>query len=218
MGQLLNFVVTTTIIGIALWPCVFVLVQLLGFGGVLIGSISGRDVNEMMSPERFRIVLFIQTIVIWGIYSAAFATEAVSFVASRHVASSWVYALLGLLLTIFYVVIIVKTSARNPSSRDVESGNIVGVWVALVAYTLFYKYPQILGEIPGAVAAYKGLISLTEWLMGVWFLRGLLSILAFGALLPVVWLIFYWMSVGFGRLKRMSQRPQASSGDGTVGR
>src|SRR6266566_7521304 len=209
MGQLFDFVVTTTIIGIVLWPCVFVLLQLFGLVGVLIDWISGLDIDEMISPERFRVVLFLQTIVIWGIYSAVFATVAVSFVTNRHVTASWFFGLSGLLLMTFFVFIIVRTSARNPNGRDVESGNIVGVRVALVGYTLFYKYPQMLGHIPGAVAAYKGLISLTEWLRGVWFLRGLLSLLAFGALFPLLWLIFYWMSVGFGRLKGASQRPQA---------
>ena len=218
MGQFFDFVVTSTIIGIVLWPCVFVLVQLLGLVGVLIDWISRRDIGEMMSLERFRVVLFLQTIVIWAIYSAVFATVTVSFVTNRHVTVSWLFGLSGLLLMAFYVSIIIKTSARNPNSRDVESGNVVGVWVGLAGYALFYKYPEILGQFPGAAAAYKGLISLTDWLMSGWFLRGLLSLLALGALLLLLGLIFYWMSVGFGRLKRVSQRPQASSRDGTVGR
>jgi hypothetical protein len=66
---------------------------------------------------------------------------------------------------------------------------------------VFYNHPETLGHIPGATAAYKGLILLTEWLLDVWFLRGFISLLVFGVLISLLWLIFYWMTMGFGRLK-----------------
>jgi hypothetical protein len=206
MRQLFNFIIITTIIGIVLWPCVFVLLQLSNILTLLVDTALYRIINHHVDrpPERFRLLFFAQTVFICGIYSAVFPTVVSSFVTNRHVTATWFYALLGLLLMLFFIGLIIM-SARD-RRKDTEWGAVVGLWLALIGYAFFYRYPRILGSIPGAITVYNKLVSLTEWLLSFWLLRGILGLLAGGVLFSMAWLTFYWLPHGFSRLAGTSQR------------
>jgi hypothetical protein len=202
MAQLFVFIVITIILGVVLWPFVWVFLLLTGFVGFVGDAIVYRATRREAdsSPDGFRTILFLQGVFICVIYALFFATVASNIVANKHPSPSWPYPFSSIVMMFLFIALINGRVSR----RDQQIGATVGIWAALIAYAFFYRYPQILDSVPRAVSTYERLVLLTNWLMDFWPTRDLLFIVAGGFLLIGAVCVFFLASVGLQKLARKS--------------
>jgi hypothetical protein len=208
MRELFDFLAITTILGIILWPFVWIILCLsnvAGFvGDVVVYKITGREVDS--SPDKFRTILFLQGVFICVIYAAVFATATQNLVRTLHPTPSWPYPVVNLLAMLLFVALITRRASRR---RDQELGAGTGMWVALAGYACFYKYPQILDSIPGAIPAFEKLSLFMSWLCNFWFVRDLLLAMV-GLFFLIGAALIFSMALTLGRsgARRLSTRTQ----------